>query len=106
MKTAGQRPNASQILYNGRGMFFHTRVQVETDGRQNFYRRDSLAVTGADEAVLIYTAASSYNGFDKDPVREGADARKKAAAFCRRRESDLPDLLDRHHRDHRGLSTA
>ncbi len=41
-------------------------VRATADGR--------IEVRGADEVVLLVSAATSFNGFDKSPAREGRDA--------------------------------
>ncbi|MDZ7608569.1 MAG: hypothetical protein U5K79_23965 [Cyclobacteriaceae bacterium] len=45
---------------------------ASTDGRVS--ANDSrLSVSRASEAVIIVSIATSFNGFDKDPVKEGLD---------------------------------
>jgi alpha-L-fucosidase 2 len=102
---AGRRlPGAAQVLYNGRGMCFDARVAVQTSGGKMSAGRDSIAVSGASETVIIFTAATSYNGFDKDPVSEGADAGGKAGGYLRRAlKRDVRSLGKRHAADHRRL---
>jgi alpha-L-fucosidase 2 len=75
--TAGKRrPNAKQVLYGvdigGKGMFFEARLAARTDGRI-VAGTNSLRIEGATEAVLMMSAGSSFNGFDKSPSREGLD---------------------------------
>ncbi len=102
---AGHRlPGAAQVLYNGRGMFFDARLAVQTSGGKISAASDSIVVSGASETVIIFTAGTSYNGFDKDPVSEGADAGAKAGRFLGRAlKRDMRTLLKRHAADHRSL---
>ena len=63
-----------------------------------------LEVKGADEAVLFVSAATSFNGFDKSPSREGQDAdvaarRPLAAATVK----SFVALRDAHVADHARL---
>ena len=62
-----------------------------------------IDVRGADEAVLLVSAATSFNGFDKDPARDGRDpdafAREQLAAAAAR----LAALRDAHVADHARL---
>lgn len=63
-----------------------------------------LAVRGADEALLLVSAATSFNGFDKSPAREGKDADAAArgplaAAAAKAYEA----LRDAHVADHARL---
>jgi alpha-L-fucosidase 2 len=93
-------PGAKQVLYNGRGLKFDARLAVRAKGGKVSTDGDSLLVTGADEVVIVYTAASSYGGFDQPPV----DEQKKATAFLEAAsKSSFPDLLDRHLRDYHAL---
>ena len=101
-------PSAKTVMYGsdckGRGTFFDARVRVETKGGSVSAVRDTLAVSGADEAVLIYTAASSYNGYDKSPSREGVDSVKKAQGFLESAcKAGYEQLLDRQVKDYSRL---
>jgi alpha-L-fucosidase 2 len=101
----GQRkPGATTVVYNGRGMFFDTRLAVTAKGGTVAVENGVVTVTGADEAVVLLAAASSFNGYDKDPVREGADAAARAEGFLSAAAArDYAELLERHVRDHRAL---
>ncbi|MEI7730310.1 MAG: glycoside hydrolase N-terminal domain-containing protein [Verrucomicrobiota bacterium] len=98
---AGKRlPNASQVLYNGRGLAFDARLTVRAQGGKVSAEKEAMIVAGADEVVVIYTAASSYNGFEQKPV----DASRKAAAFLQAiAQPDYSELFARHTRDYRSL---
>ena len=63
-----------------------------------------LEVKGADEAVLFVSAATSFNGFDKSPGREGRDADAAARGPARGGgEAVRRVLLDAHVADHARL---
>ncbi|MCX5683484.1 MAG: glycoside hydrolase family 95 protein, partial [Planctomycetota bacterium] len=101
-------PQANPVLYGndikGRGAFFDARLKLQLKGGNASAEKNALAVAGADEAVLIFSAASSYNGFDKSPSREGADSAKKAEGFLRAAtERPYADLLARHTQDYKAL---
>ena len=99
-KSGRRLPGAGQVLYNGRGMSFDARLHLRTLGGKVSAEKKSLIVTGADEAVVIYTAASSYGGFEQKPV----DAARKADGFLRSAmNAKYAELLARHRRDYRGL---
>jgi alpha-L-fucosidase 2 len=70
-------PFAKQVLYgdevNGRGTFFETRFNVTAKGGTVAVKEGQLEVKGAQEVVLILSAASSYNGPQKSPSRDGVD---------------------------------
>jgi len=101
-------PQAKPVLYGdeikGRGEFFDARLKVELKGGKIVADKDTLAVSGADEAVIRYTAASSYNGFDKSPSREGVDSAKKADGLLQAAaRASYAGLLARHVKDYKGL---
>ena len=88
----------------GEGMSFDLRVRALPEGGSVACDGQALTVTGADAVTLIVAAGTSFNGFDKSPVREGRDpavapARDLAAAQARA----YSDLLARHEADHRRL---
>ncbi|HEX6070702.1 MAG TPA: glycoside hydrolase family 95 protein [Longimicrobiaceae bacterium] len=103
-----RRPFAKQVLYGeeagGLGMRFAARVLVRVRGGEVWTDAMGLHVRGADEAVLLLAAGTSFNGFDRSPALDGADAgaraeRDLAAAASR----PYAALLDRHVADHRAL---
>src|SRR5439155_10014439 len=60
------------------GMFFDARLRsVIKDGAAHA-DANGLSVRGATEVTLILAAGTSFNGFDKSPSREGADAAARA----------------------------
>jgi alpha-L-fucosidase 2 len=65
----------------GRGIHFRTKVLVS--GKNTRAEGESIVVDGAREVTLYIVDATSFNGYDKDPVKEGkpykalADARLK-----------------------------
>ncbi|MDX8339225.1 glycoside hydrolase family 95 protein [Draconibacterium sp. IB214405] len=56
-----------------RGTRFSTYMKVENDGGTTACSDSSITVSGASEAVLYVSIATSFNGFDKDPAKEGLD---------------------------------
>jgi len=101
-------PIANPVLYGndikGRGAFFDARLKVQLTGGKVSADKDALAIAGADEVVIVFSAASSYNGFDKSPSREGVDSAKKAEGFLRAAaQRKYADLLARHTQDYKTL---
>jgi len=87
-----RKPSAARVLYGdaigGRGVRFEVRIQARVDGGEAFSGGGGLTVHRARSAVLIVAVATSFNGFDKSPSREGADpaARNRATlAACSRK---------------------
>ena len=70
-----RKPNAKQVLYgneiDGKGMFFEAQLEVRNSGGEISKTENGLQISGADEVVLLLSMATSYNGFDKSPSREG-----------------------------------
>ncbi len=56
-----------------RGMGFESRLRIENMGGAISPNSGGLRVAGADTAVLIFSAATSFNGVDKDPATQGTD---------------------------------
>ncbi|MGJ8634331.1 MAG: glycoside hydrolase family 95 protein [Luteolibacter sp.] len=58
-----------------RGTRFSSYLRVRHDGGALSYEDGLLTVSGANEAVIYLSVATSFNGYDKDPVKEGADSK-------------------------------
>ncbi|MGP8246543.1 MAG: glycosyl hydrolase family 95 catalytic domain-containing protein [Bryobacteraceae bacterium] len=105
----GERlPHANTVLYGndvgGRGMFFEVRLHARVTGGEVTAAEDGLRIRGATEAVLILSAGTSYNGFDKSPSRAGVDPGKRAAAdLGEASKKSFAALRDRHVTDYRNL---
>lgn len=95
-----------------RGIHFRTIVKVVKDKQYAVddkplklrQKGDRLYVSGADICYLLIANATSFNGFDKDPVKEGIDykdiVRQRIDAASK---YDDIDLLERHLRDYQPL---
>ena len=75
------------VIYNDpskcRGMRFELRVRaVNMDGKVQA-NESSLRVNDATEVVLYLSAATSYNGFDKCPDKEGRDESELAESYLK-----------------------
>jgi alpha-L-fucosidase 2 len=65
---------------------------------------NTLSVIHADEAVLIISAATSFNGFDHDPATEGNNPDAIARGYLAKAASrSFQSLLDQHLADYRSL---
>ncbi|MFT3827165.1 MAG: glycoside hydrolase family 95 protein [Chitinophagaceae bacterium] len=69
-----------QVEYTEEGMTFEVHLRIKTTGGTSKLVGNKLEITDASEAIIYLTEATSYNGFDKSPVKEGADPAKLAAA--------------------------
>ena len=85
-----------------RGIHFRTKVLVK--GKNVRAEGESIVVDGAKEVTLYIVDATSFNGYDKDPVKEGkpykalADTRLKHLASI-----PYPKLWHRHVKDYQSL---
>jgi len=75
----GNVPNAV-VFEENRGTRFTTLVKVNNTGGKIISSGTTLSVEEATEAVIVLSIATSFNGFDKDPATQGADADQLAAA--------------------------
>lgn len=69
-----------KFLYDPeRGIHFRTIIKVlAADGDVKAFPTGSVKIEGSHEAVILITNVTSFNGFDKDPVREGREYRRAA----------------------------
>jgi alpha-L-fucosidase 2 len=66
--------------------------------------KDTITVTNADEALIVISAATSFNGFDHDPATEGKDPHAIARAYLANAiAKPYSTLLADHLADYRGL---
>ena len=72
-KEGKRKQGASTILYNGKGIKFEVRIKIlSCDGRVSASNQ-GLKIEKAKEVILAVAVASSFNGYDKNPVTEGID---------------------------------
>lgn len=95
----------------------HFRTIVKVDGAVEV-RDDSLVVNGGQTATLYVANVTSFNGFDKDPVKEGRDYKtlvrnridsmsgKSYAAILQAHVADYKALFDRVSLTLKGKATA
>ena len=102
---------ADAFVVNGRvkgsqdekGMRYQFRVQcVRCDGQ--LYTMPGIHVSGATEAVVLVSAATSFNGFDHRPDAQGRDEAALAASFLdAARLKSYEELLAAHTADFSAL---
>ncbi len=88
------------------GMSFATRLSAVSSGGSTIASPDgkTLTVTAADSVTLLLSAATSFNGSDRSPAREGlAPMAISARVLDAAARHDYSDLLARHVADHRAL---
>src|SRR5205085_1530571 len=89
------------VIYGDRsgcdGMRFQLRVKIQsTDGKIET-DKGGLRVTGASYALILLSAATSFNGFDKCPDKDGLDEDKLASSYLSQASSLTFDQLKKNH---------
>ncbi|MGK7393767.1 MAG: glycosyl hydrolase family 95 catalytic domain-containing protein [Candidatus Cyclobacteriaceae bacterium M3_2C_046] len=89
---------------NGLGMAFDSRIKAINQGGMVKLQDQKLIVENADEVVLLFSAATSFNGFDKSPVIQGSDPTEKVLSLFDDLEGkDYQELLSAHKEDYQEL---
>ncbi|WP_426448029.1 glycoside hydrolase family 95 protein [Paenibacillus sp. S-38] len=88
----------------GGGMRFEARLRVQADGAELQADGGALHVERATEVILLLTAATSFNGYDKQPDGHGRDESLAAAGWLHAASGyTYEELLQRHQDDYRAL---
>jgi alpha-L-fucosidase 2 len=78
------------------GMTFDLRVRTLAEGGTVTCDGQVLTIANADAATLLVSAATSFNGFDRSPGREGKDPAVLAVQYLTKAAArSYPDLLAR-----------
>jgi alpha-L-fucosidase 2 len=89
---------------NSEGMRFEVRLLASAQGGQVACDGRALRVKGADTVLLLISAATSYNGYDRKPGSQGRDPGPLAAGALQTAAGrSFSDLLARHQADHQAL---
>lgn len=89
---------------NNRGMLFEMDLKVLNQGGNVTVNGREITVTDSDEVVLLLTAATSYNGFDKVPGVEGKDYKKISKEYMKEVSGKTYiELKDNHVKDYKSL---
>lgn len=88
-----------------RGIHFRTELRIQAPKGTVMVEGDSaLVISGCDEAVLLLTNVTSYNGPYRNPVTEGRDYRTAASQrLDKAMARDYASLLSRHIEDYQRL---
>ena len=85
-----------------RGIHFRTKVQVSAPKVKA--EGDAVIVDGAKEVTLYVVDATSFNGYDKDPVKQGKPYRELADARLKHLASvSYSKLRNRHVKDYKSI---
>jgi hypothetical protein len=102
---AHDSPTPKTIIWDEhKGIGFESRLSIKTSGGSVTGKGDGLHVAGADTAVLIFSAANSFNGFDKDPVTQGKDYQALVKGYLAKASAkSYQRLLNDHVKDYQDL---
>ncbi len=93
--------NKEPVVYRDsagcRGMRFDWRVKLQSTDGQAATDTAGIRIQNATEAVLLVTAATSFNGFDKCPDSDGRDEKKLVETYLRKALSKSAALIRRDH---------
>jgi alpha-L-fucosidase 2 len=100
-----ERRNTKALLYEEaqhcNGMRFQFRVKAVTANGTVNHTDSSLIVSNATEVVLIVSGATSFNGYDKCPDKDGLDEARIASAYLQAAAAkSYPQLLNAHLKDY------
>lgn len=104
----GSRRVDKRILYGdeigGMGTFFESRVKVIAPQARIQSTDESITVADTDEILFFFSSATSYNGYDKSPSKEGADAVQKVNRVLNAVSGEkYEDIKNDHVADYRNL---
>ncbi|XEC96151.1 glycoside hydrolase N-terminal domain-containing protein [Paenibacillus tarimensis] len=109
---SGQAPSLVQPLHQkspepivyeeGKGIRFEIRLQAVSEGGRLEVSGGRIRVQAANAVTLLLAAATSFNGFDKDPHAEGNDpAALFSQPLAEASRRGYAELLERHTEDYR-----
>lgn len=105
LKTDWQEPYSERIIGpdGQKGLRYQFRVKlIKCDG--NIYSGTSINVRGAGEALILVTAATSYNGFNRRPDIEGLDENALAEGYMlAAKNKGYEDLVSSHISDYQSI---
>ena len=101
---AGETPQPLQGRRTLPGMRFELALGITADGGTVVWTGESVRVADATAVTIVVATATGFNGFDKDPAREGRDP---GPIVVRQIQQALttpwPRLREAHVADHRAL---
>ncbi len=104
----GKRKFNKRVLYgeeiDGKGMFFEAQLLPVCPKGKIEITDKSIHVSNTDEVYFLLSMATSYNGFDKSPSKEGIDPSRKAANILSKASAfDYKSLKERHSSNYHSL---
>jgi alpha-L-fucosidase 2 len=104
----GNRKFEKQNLYgdeiDGMGMFFGAHLRAIPKNGKVVTGDTALVIQNSDEVLLLLSATTSFNGFDKSPSREGKDPHAISRRLLDKASSkSWKALVSRHSEDYKTL---
>ena len=104
---ANREYEPQQIVYddwNGEGMNFEVDVKIKTEGGMTEQQDDRIVITKANMVTLYISEATSFNGFNKSPGKEGKDPAIEANAnLDKALQKSYVQLKTEHIKDYQSL---
>lgn len=105
---ANRESEPKQVEYDddpkGEGMNFTVQVYIKTEGGAVQQAGNKLTVSGADAVTIYLAEATSFNGFNRSPGKEGKDPQVEAGANLKKAiTSSWAQLKQRHVSDYQTL---
>jgi len=98
----GKRKFEKQNLYGdeigGLGMFFEAQIKAKLKDGELTTDSANIHIKNSSEVVFFVSAATSFNGFDKSPSKEGLDPNKIAGKILAKATSRSYDNLKKTHK--------
>ena len=115
MKIRGYAPYHAEPSYRGdmpdavrfdedRGTRFTTLFQIQKNDGQLISSEEGIGLTGGSEALILVSTATSFNGFDKDPAKEGLDDEALAQSQLAKAVSkNYENIMEEHEKDYQSF---
>ncbi len=105
---ANRDTEPKQVEYDddpkGEGMNFEVQAYIKTEGGTVKQVDNKLTITNADAVTIYLTEATSFNGFNKSPGKEGKDPHVEVSANLKKAiASSWAQLKQRHVSDYQSL---
>lgn len=92
------------VYKSGHGMRFQGRLLIKNKGGKVVAMKNKLQVSDADEVTVCFVAATSFNGFDKDPYKAGRDEKMLCEKYVGKIQGKpFSTLLKTHVKDYSAL---
>ncbi|MFP5039831.1 glycosyl hydrolase family 95 catalytic domain-containing protein [Parasediminibacterium sp. JCM 36343] len=95
---ASARGTIGKIFYDeNRGIHFGANMAVKAKDGKQIVGDSTIKITGATEAIIYVSLATSFNGFDKDPVKQGKPYKSVAQSIVYKAMAKSYDAIKKAH---------